>query len=99
MPSDPLRSDLAGIDGRIAFCAFRPELGDYLRGEQIGDIFAKQLDVLLQRAARIISRKPRAHLFVGKPLQLSSLATHQSDLRSLALSRADRLFHARITLG
>ena len=50
----------------------------------------RSFDVAVERAVGIIGRKPRVHLLVRQPLQLSRLATHPSalrrspDLRSLA---------------
>ena len=66
--------------------------------DQVGDIVAQQLDVALERSVAIVGGKPRIHLLVRQPLQLSSLATHPSALR-LALILADALAARMVKTG
>ena len=49
--------------------------------DQVADLFAQELDLALERSVAIIGLKPRLHLLVRQPLQLSSLGTHSTALR------------------
>src|SRR3954454_17475386 len=87
---DPRRIDPGGVSGGVAFRPLRPKLGEDGLGDHVGGIFSQELNVPVERTARIVSGKPRAHHLIGQLLQLSSLATHRSALRFGYSSVEDR---------
>ena len=89
---DPGRVDLAGVMARMALGALpAPNCGANFGIDEVAGIARhSSVDVALERAAGVVGRKPRAHLLVGQPLQLSSLATHPSALRRSLLTRVRR---------
>ena len=68
--------DLARIDRREPVGALLAIQRRDFGCDEIGDIFAQERDIAVQRAVRIVSSKACLHLLVGQLLQLSSLATH-----------------------
>jgi ribosomal protein bL25 (Ctc-form) len=81
---DPRCIDLAVVDRRVTVRAFLAEARLDFGVDELKCILAKKGDVTLERTVAIVGGEARAHLLVRQPLQLSSLATHQSVLRYIS---------------
>ena len=86
----PCGVDTGGVNGSVALGPLRSKLREDHLGDHIGGIFPQKLNVPVERTARIVGGKPRAHHLIGQLLKLSSLATHRSALRFGYSSVEDR---------
>src|SRR6185503_19441445 len=78
---DPRGVDLPRVECGVAISALLTEVSGDFFGDDVVGVLAQKLDVGIERAARVVGRKPRRYLLVGQPLELSSLASHSSALR------------------